>query len=129
MIATTEDTEAWLQVGQELRDRGLDPSAVQMVVSDGTKGLQTAMKRHLPKARLQRCTVHKVRGMARYLQYQDSVDTPSRLETTPEDARQQRRAAISAAALEIFQAPTRAEAEQRLQTFVATWAPVEPSAV
>jgi len=131
MIATTEDTAAWLQVGQELRDRGLDANAVALVVSDGTKGLQTAMKRHLPKAQLQRCTVHKVRGMARYLQYQDGPDTPPAIDRarTPEQTRQQRRTAISTAALEIFQAPSQSEAEQRLARFVATWAPLEPRAV
>lgn len=132
-IATTEDTAAWLQVGQELRDRGLKVDAVQMVVSDGTKGLQTAMHTHLPRARLQRCTVHKVRALARYLTYADADTTssapPTEAVATPEDARQQRRTAISTAALEIFQAPDQAEAEQRLARFVASWAPLEPKAV
>jgi putative transposase len=130
-IATTEDTAAWQQVGQELRSRGLDHTAVQMVVSDGTKGLQSAMKQHLPKARLQRCTVHKVRAMTRYLHYQDSgeIAPSSEASPTPEDSRQQRRTAISSAALEIFQAPSQREAEQRLAAFVATWAPLEPKAV
>jgi putative transposase len=129
-IASAEDTAAWQQVGQELRDRGLDSTAVQMVVSDGTKGLQTAMKQYLPQARLQRCTVHKVRGMARYLQYKES-DTaePPKTAPAPEESRQQRRTAISSAALEIFQAPTQMEAEQRLAAFVATWAALEPKAV
>jgi transposase-like protein len=130
-VAAAEDTAAWMQVGQQLRDRGLDSTAVQLVVSDGTKGLQDAMKKHLPQARLQRCTVHKVRGMERYLQYRDLElhDPQTSQPLTPEAARQQRRTAISAAALDIFQAPTRAEAEQRLATFVAVWSPVEPKAV
>jgi transposase-like protein len=129
-IATTEDTAAWQQVGQELRARGLDSTAVQMVVSDGTKGLQTARKTDLPTARLQRCTVHKVRGMARYLQYTESdTAAPTKTAPAPEESRQQRRTAISSAALEIFQAPTQIEAEQRLAAFVATWAPLEPRAV
>jgi transposase-like protein len=130
-VATAEDTAAWQQVLQELDDRGLDAPAVLMVVSDGTKGLPDAMKTHLPRARLQRCTVHKVRGMERYLQYRDlpSQDPQTGMGEPPETARQQRRTAISAAALDIFQAPTRAEAEQRLTEFVASWAAVEPHAV
>lgn len=141
-IATSEDTQAWLQVGQELRARGLDPQAVTMVVSDGTKGLVTAMKTHLPKARLQRCTVHKVRGVARYLTYADvdTADTAAEstrgtaAETTPphqaaEALRQQRRTAISCDALLIFEAPTKDEAEQRLARFVSLWAEREPKAV
>ena len=130
-IAATEDTAAWQQVAQEVRDRGLDHTAVQMVVSDGTKGLQSAMKQHLPEARLQRCTVHKVRGIARYLSYQNGCDIAPSSEAAPpaEDSRQLRRTAMSSAALEIFQAPTQPEAEQRLAAFVATWAPLEPKAV
>ena len=129
-VARAEDTAAWQQVGQELRDRGLNGQAVQMVISDGTKGLQAAMKQHLPRARLQRCTVHKVRGMTRYLQYQEAASLPpTDPSATPEDRRQERRTAISSAALAIFQAPTQTEAEQRLARFVATWAPVEPKAV
>jgi transposase-like protein len=130
-IATTEDTAAWQQVLQELADRGLSAAAVQLVVSDGTKGLPEAMKTHLPRARRQRCTVHKVRGMERYLQYRDlpTQDAQTGQSLTPEIARQQRRTAISAAALEIFQARTRVEAEQRLADFVAQWARVEPQAV
>ena len=130
-IAPTEDATAWQQVLQELDERGLDAQAVLMVVSDGTKGLQDAMKTHLPRARLQRCTVHKVRGMERYLQYRDlpSQEPQTGLGLPAETARQQRRTAISAAALDSFQAPTRAEAQQRLTDFVVSWAAVEPHAV
>lgn len=130
-VATTEDTAAWMQVGQELRDRGLDAALVEMVVSDGTKGLHDALKQHLPSAKLQRCTVHKVRGMERYLLYRDlpTTQAASAEVVTPEAARQERRSGISTAALEIFQAATRAEAEQRLAAFVAEWTPLEPKAV
>jgi transposase-like protein len=130
-IATTEDTAAWMQLGQELRDRGLDATLVEMVVSDGTKGLHDALKRHLPCAKLQRCTVHKVRGMERYLHYRELLthDPHTQQALTPEAARQERRSAISAAAHEIFQATTRAEAEVRLAAFVDKWTPVEPKAV
>ena len=130
-IAATEDTAAWMQVAQELCDRGLDAAVVKMVVSDGTKGLPEALKVYLPRARLQRCTVHKVRGMERYLHYHDlpAANPQTGAMWTPETARQQRRTAITAAALDIFQAPTRAEAEQRLTAFVTDWAAVEPRAV
>jgi transposase-like protein len=130
-IAATEERAAWRQVAQELCGRGLDAAVVQLVVSDGTKGLPDAMKAYLPRAHLQRCTVHKVRGMERYLQYHDlpTAHPQTGVAWTAETARQQRRTAITAAALDIFQAPTRAEAEQRLSAFVTNWAAVEPRAV
>jgi len=48
---------------------------------------------------------------------------------TAAEAKVQRRAQISAEALDIFQAPTRVLAEQRLDTFVEKWQPLEPRAV
>ena len=130
-IAAAEDSAAWMQVCQELRERGLDETLVALVVSDGTKGLHDALKRHLPSAKLQRCTVHKVRGMERYLTYRDlqTHEARSGEPLTEEASRQERRSAISAAALEIFQAPSRPEAEVRLASFVAEWTPLEPKAV
>lgn len=138
-IATAEDTQAWLRVFEELRARELEPAAVKLVVSDGTKGLSTAMKTHLPTAKLQRCTVHKVRGMARYLRYVEPSTTSEKpasetsersgVEVAPEALRQQRRSAISRDALAIFEAVSKAEAEQRLASFVATWGELEPKAV
>jgi transposase-like protein len=138
-IATAEDTQAWLRVFEEVRARELDAAAVKLVVSDGTKGLPTAMKTHLPTAKLQRCTVHKVRGMARYLSYAEPKTKSEKLasetseltgvEVTPEEQRQQRRSAISRDALAIFEAASKAQAEQRLASFVARWAELEPKAI
>jgi transposase-like protein len=122
-VADTEDESSWRAFWQHMIARGLDPQAVELVVSDGTKGLLGAMKVHLPKARLQRCTVHKVRGFAQYLSYQDlperDADTGQPL--TEAEAKVQRRLQISTDALDIFQAPTRAMAEQRLEAFIEKW--------
>lgn len=130
-VADDENEAAWATLCQHLRARGLDLAAVQLVVSDGTKGLLEAMATYLPQAPLQRCTVHKVRGFERYLKYLDlpERDPATQQPLTREAARQQRRQAMKTQALDIFDAPTRPEAEQRLATFVAQWAPVEPDAV
>jgi len=130
-VAEDENVDSWTTFFLNLTNRRLDRQAVQMVVSDGTKGLLQALKTCLPQANLQRCTVHKVRGFVRYLSYQDLPDTD--LQTgqplTAEQARQQRRCAMKAEALNIFEAPTQSEAEQRLADFVAKWQPLEPKAV
>ena len=70
-IATAEDAASWQTVWQTLCARGLDAAQVQVVVSDGAKGVLAALQQELPQAQLQRCTVHKVRGFAQYLQYTD----------------------------------------------------------
>jgi transposase-like protein len=130
-VAKGESKDTWSAVCQHLLARGLNPKTVQVVVSDGTKGLLEALAAYLPQTALQRCTVHKVVGFERYLGYQDlpGSDAESGQALTPEEARQQRRHTMKTEALEIFAAPTRGEAQQRLAEFVAKWQPVEPAAV
>jgi transposase-like protein len=126
-----ESTESWSAVLAALKRRGLDPDAVRMVVSDGTTGLPAAITEHLPTAQQQRCTVHKIRGLERQFCYRDLLTTdPTTQEAlTFEQARRLRRGQLTSDAHAIFDAPTRAEAEARLATFLSTWASREPEVV
>jgi transposase-like protein len=130
-VALAEDATAWAAFWQHLLARQLDAAAVQMVVSDGTKGLLEVLPTYLPQAQLQRCTVHKVRGFERYLRYRDlpTTDAQTGQPLTKEQATEQRRQQMKAEALDIFTAPTQAEAEARLATFEAQWASLEPEAL
>lgn len=129
--AAAEDTEAWTTVLAALKRRGLDPDAVRMVVSDGSSGLPAALAKELPSAQQQRCVVHKIRGLERHFCYRDLVttDPTTQAALTFEQARRLRRQQLTTDAHAIFEAPTRAEAEQRLATFQATWGAVEPEVV
>ena len=69
-IAAQEDIQSWSDFFHHLIERGLDPKAVKLVVSDGSSGLPGAMAQVLPHAQQQRCITHKVRGMKKYLSYQ-----------------------------------------------------------
>jgi putative transposase len=130
-VAATENAAAWGAFWQHLQARQLQATAVQMVVSDGTNGLLEVLPTSLPHAALQRCTVHKVRGFEAYLRYQDlpTSDPVADQALLPEQARQQRRQQMKHEALDIFAAPTRAEAEARLAAFDTTWGVLEPRAV
>jgi transposase-like protein len=130
-IALAEEAQAWATFWQHLLERQLVASAVEMVVSDGTKGLLDTLPTYLPNAALQRCTVHKVRGFKRYLQYKDlpTQDAQTGQPLTKEQAHQQRRQGMKEEALDIFQAPTQTEAEARLAAFEAEWQLLEPQAV
>jgi len=125
--AAAEDTEAWTAVLATLKRRGLDAAAVRMVVSDGSSGLPAALAQEVPTAQQQRCTVHKIRGLERSFCYRDlpTTDPTTKEALTFEQARRLRRLHVTTDAHAIFDAPTRAEAVERLATFQATWGTLE----
>lgn len=130
-VAVDETQDTWATFLKHLLERGLDPSRLQLVVSDGTTGLLEALADHLPQTASQRCTEHKARGLARYLTYQTlpTADATTGQPLSESQARQQRHAEILHEARDIFQAPTEAEARQRLESFEAKWTSLEPKAV
>ncbi len=75
-----EDTESWLDVLRDLRDRGM--TAPQLAVGDGALGFWAAPRQVFPATRTQRCWVHKTANcLARaaqarvfFLLYGDLVD-------------------------------------------------------
>lgn len=129
-VAEAEGEQAWLAFFDHLIARGLDPQAVQLLVSDGSKGLTAAMKQRLPQAQQQRCITHKVRGMKPYLTYtQLPTTTEDGQVLSPAQAKQERWQMIKQEAYHIFDAPDLSEARQRLAAFTSKWEPLEPKAV
>jgi transposase-like protein len=129
-IAEDEDETAWTDLFDHLIARGLDPEAVQLIVSDGTKGLLAAMKARLPRAQQQRCVTHKVRGMKRYLTYQNLPETEKAEPLSNQSSPKARRwAEMKKEAHAIYKAETFEQAQQRLETFIAKWEPFEPKAI
>jgi putative transposase len=53
-----EDTESWLDVLRDLRDRGM--RAPELAIGDGALGFWAALRQVFPDTREQRCWVHKV---------------------------------------------------------------------
>ena len=109
----------------------MDATVVQMVVSDGSTGLPAAMAAHLPTAQQQRCVVHKIRGLERAFCYRDlsRIDPLTQEPLTYEAAKRLRRQHLTTDAHAIFEAPTRAEAIERLAQFRTTWGTLEPEVV
>mgnify|MGYP000943814093 FL=1 len=62
-IADVEDELFWSGLFQEIKDRGL--SGVELVVSDGHKGIQKAVERSFLGASWQMCHVHFMRAVLR----------------------------------------------------------------
>ncbi len=129
-IAHQEDIASWEGLFEHLIERGLDPNAVKLVVSDGSLGLPTAMSRCLPNAKQQRCTTHKVRGIKRYLSYENLADSDEQGHSiSVSEAKQQRRFEIQSDAYAIYNCASYDEAQIQLEQFVKKWQPIEAKAV
>jgi transposase-like protein len=106
-IAEDENEACWLAFFDHLTERGLDPRAVRLVVSDGANGLVAAMKQRLPQAQQQRCITPNVRGMERDLNFQPRPELDATgQKPDPAAAKEQRRNEIFHDAYAIYEAPT-----------------------
>src|SRR5262245_28286070 len=130
-LAAAEDTAAWSNLLAALIARGLDASAVQLVVSDGSTGLPAALSAKFANREQQRCVGPKIRGLVRAFCYRDltMTDPLTHEPLTYEAARRERRQQLSTDAHAIFEAPTRAEADARLAQFRTRWGTLEPEVV
>jgi transposase-like protein len=107
-LGSEESEDSWAELLGQLVDRGL--SGVQLVIADGHAGLAAAVRRFLPEARQQRCTVHLMRNV--------TAKVPRRL---------RKRVAREVGA--IFQAPSLGEAKKRLSEVRSRWATELPEAI
>ncbi|MGQ0640486.1 MAG: IS256 family transposase [Gemmatimonadaceae bacterium] len=95
-LGNSESVESWSAGLADLTQRGL--TGVRYVVSDEHQGLVSALRRFLPDAVHQRCQVHYLRNALAKV------------------SRGQRQQQLLLALRDIWAAPTRATAEQRLTT-------------
>ncbi len=99
-IDQTEGAKFWLQVVNELRNRGVQDIFVACV--DGLKGFPEAIEAVFPKSAVQLCIVHMVRHSLNFVSWK-------------------RRKEVAADLRRIYQATTADEAELRLGEFEARW--------
>jgi transposase-like protein len=107
-LGPEESEDNWAELLGQLVERGL--GGVQLVIADGHAGLAAAVRRFLPEARQQRCTVHLLRNV--------TAKVPRRL---------RKRVAREVGA--IFQASGLAKAKQRLAEVKARWTQELPEAM
>jgi transposase-like protein len=107
-LGPEESEDSWAELLGQLVERGL--GGVQLVIADGHAGLAAAVRRFLPEARQQRCTVHLLRNV--------TAKVPRRL---------RKRVAREVGA--IFQASGLGKAKQRLAEVKARWTQELPEAM
>ena len=107
-IGAEESEASWGELLTQLLDRGL--SGVQLVIADEHAGLAAAVRRFLPEVRRQRCTVHLQRNVM--------AKVPHRL-----------RKRMAREVATVLNAPSLADAKQRLAEIKARWSKELPEAM
>ena len=107
-IGAEESEDSWSDLLAQLNERGL--SGVELVVADAHSGLGKAVRKHLPEAPLQRCTVHLQRNVL--------AKAPQRL-----------RGRLAKAITQVFEAPSKAEAKKRVEALASGLGKQVPEAI
>jgi putative transposase len=110
----TESTDAWRGFLQDLGDRGL--GAPLLVISDGGKGLCTAIEWVLPSSLHQRCLVHVCRNLIAKVPTHAQGEVKGDYWAIFDGIEAEGEAAV-------------AEGRRRAKRFIAKWKPLYPSAV
>lgn len=129
-IATKEDTKAWEAFFGELYAKGVTEETTQLVVSDGSSGIENAIDLHLYGVPHQRCIFHKIKNLADHLQFTDlELDPKLPPDEAERRARQARKKAILADAGQIYATNAESEIRTRAEAFRTKWEKKEPKAV
>jgi putative transposase len=107
-IGTEESEASWADLLEQLNSRGL--CGVRLAVADGHAGLRAALRRHLPEARYQRCTVHLERNVL--------AKTPHKL-----------RARVAREVSKVFKADDLADAKKHLHALKIAFGKLLPEAI
>jgi len=102
-----ESTQSWREVLLKLKSRGMN--APQLAIGDGAMGFWAALDEIYPKTRQQRCWMHKTMNV---------------LNCLPKSAQTKAKQALH----DIWQAETKADADQSFDLFIATYEAKYPKA-
>ena len=67
MQSKGESADAWEGLVNDLYRRGLKGDNLKLITIDGSKGLRSALRLVYPRVTVQRCWVHKLRNVSKYL--------------------------------------------------------------
>ena len=91
-VAEGEDESFWESFFEELKGRGL--KGVQLVVSDGHKGIQKAVEKTFLGASWQMCNVHFMRAVLKNIPKKDKAEIAYKLREALEDETEMQKLAI-----------------------------------
>ena len=91
-VADSEDESCWESCFEDLKARGL--SDVKLVISDGHKGIQAAVKKVFVGASWQMCNVHFMRAVLKNISKKDKKEVAYILKDAIDDERKMQEAAV-----------------------------------
>ena len=129
-IAEGETADSWQAFFKQLRTKGMTRETTQLVISDGAKGLESALDRYLWGVPHQRCIFHKIKNLADHLEFNDlKMSHAETEEQAVREAKRARKKAVLAQASGVYEGKTAAEIESRARLFAMIWKGREPEAV
>jgi putative transposase len=129
-IAEGETAESWQAFFGHLQKKGMTQQTTELVVSDGAKGLESALDRYLLGVPHQRCIFHKMKNLADHLVFNDlELDNAEAPDQAVPKAKRARKKAILANASWVYEGTSAADIESRARLFAMVWRAREPEAV
>ncbi len=132
-IANTENESNWNSFFENMTNRGLNADSVELLVSDGSKGILGSTNKNFKNATLQRCINHKADNISLYLNYnkiKEDINKPeNNFDLNKEKQKSIYRNEIIGHAKNIFLAEDLAEAEMRLKDWSEKWGKEQEKAV
>mgnify|MGYP003565936450 CR=1 FL=1 len=92
-VSDTESSKYWLNVMNELKNRGVKDILIFCV--DNLKGISEAILSAFPKAEIQKCIVHQIRNSLKYVSWKDRKKVATDLKPLYHAAREKRNGAAS----------------------------------
>jgi len=108
-LAQGESEAAWVEFLQDLFLRGLEGKHLQLIISDGSKGLRAALPVVFPRVPVQLCWAHKLRNIAGKVSRQEG--------------------SCVAEATAMYRADSQSAAQRAFRDWKPRWADCRPSAV
>lgn len=129
-IAEGETADSWQAFFKQLQTKGMTRETTQLVISDGAKGLESALDRYLWGVPHQRCIFHKIKNLADHLVFHDlQVGQAETEEQAVREAKRARKKAVLAEASWVYEGQSAAEIESRARLFAMIWRGREPKVV
>jgi transposase-like protein len=119
VIGAGEDAESWSDLIFQLRQKGIGVAELQLLIADGSSGLEALRQKKFPQVPFQRCIFHKLKNLWQALSAPQDLE-PDQVRTYKRDFFRE--------AVQIWQAPSEREARLSQKAFCLKWHETQPKA-